>query len=170
MNYKKKYLKYKSKYLHLKGGKKLLKGGFIAWKEGEWRPTRNNAKYNDYDYQEALLFNKLGIENSFTEPEDEDGFSRMERSTYITVVQNIKNRLLELSTVKELQECIFMIYNIYQGRVTMQTSDLGHREILEIWEDLYVDDVYLDIIDQNLKGRLFFEILRNTANSDQDLV
>ena len=148
IDYRKKYLKYKSKYLHLKGGTKLLKGGFIAWREGEWRPTRNNAKYNDYDYQEALLFNKLGIENSFTEPEDEDGFSRMERCTYITVVQNIKNRLLELNTIEELQECIFMIYNIYQGRVTMQTSDLGHREILEIWEDLYLDDVYLDIIDQ----------------------
>ena len=148
IDYRKKYLKYKSKYLYLKGGKKLLKGGFIAWKNGEWRPTRNSARYNDYDYQEALLFNRLGIENSLTRPEDDDGFSRMERSTYISVVQNLKNRLLELNTIEELQECIFLIFNIYQGRVVMQTSDLGHQEILEIWEDLYLDDVDLDIIDQ----------------------
>ena len=148
IDYRKKYLKYKLKYLYLKGGKKLLKGGFIAWKNGEWRPTRNSARYNDYDYQEALLFNRLGIENSLTRPEDDDGFSRMERSTYISVVQNLKNRLLELNTIEELQECIFLIFNIYQGRVVMQTSDLGHQEILEIWEDLYLDDVDLDIIDQ----------------------
>ena len=148
IDYRKKYLKYKSKYLYLKGGKKIIKGGFIAWKNGEWRSTRNSARYSDYDYQEALLFNKLGIENSLTGPEDDDGFSRMERSTYITVVQNLKYRLLELNTIEELQECIFLIFNIYQGRAMMQTSDLGHQEILQIWEDLYLDDVDLDIIDQ----------------------